>query len=237
MSLLTIVQNACEDLGIASPTSVAGNTGEQVIQLLAIANREGRDLASRHPWSKLMKNTTWTMATAEDQGLLNSAVVSDGDFGSILPETMFNRTKTQPIVENLNQTEWEARQAYSIEGVWTRYKIQGGKLYLYPAPSTADTGAFAYKSTHWCESSGGTGQTSWSADTDIGRLDEDLMSLGIVWRWLKRKGLDYAEDFNTYEQRVLSAMARDGQKARLSLGENYKAIGPGVTINPWSPIT
>lgn len=236
MSLLSLVQDACEDLGINSPASVVGNTSDQIIQMLSIANREGRDLAKRYAWSQLMKNTTWTLALAEDQGLLNSAVVTAGDFDSILPETMFNRTKTQPIVENTNQTEWETRQAYGLQGVWTRYKIQGGKLYLYPAPAAADTGAFAYKSTHWCESSGGTGQKVWTADTDVGRLDEDLMSLGIVWRWLKRKGLDYAEDFNTYEKRVLEKMGRDGQKARLNLGNNNRQIGPGVTMNPWSPI-
>ncbi len=236
MSLLTIIQDAAEDLGINSPTSVIGNTNEQIKQLLAIANREGRDLASRYLWSKLKKNTTWTTTAAEDQGLLNSAIVTDGDFDAIIPETMFNRTQTQPIIELMDETEWESRQAYGIQGVWTRYKIQGGKLYFYPAANGTDTGAFAYKSTHWCESSGGTGQTKWAADTDVGRLDENIMSLGIVWRWLKRYGLDYAEDFNTYEKRVLDKMARDGQNPRLALDRTNNTVIPGDAINPWSPI-
>ena len=93
MSLLTMIQGVAQDLGISSPTSVVGNPDTQVIQLLQIAQREGRDLASRYPWSKMVRSNTFTIAAAADQGLINSAIVTDGDFDYIFNETFWNDTE------------------------------------------------------------------------------------------------------------------------------------------------
>lgn len=236
MSLLTIIQRACSDIGIASPNSVVGSTDDQIIQLLSIANREGEDLASRYEWSALMASTTWTISLAADQGVINSDIVTTGDFDSIIPQTMWNRTTTLPIIGSPTKPTWQALQAIPTTGPYQLYKIEGGRIYLDPVPTSADTGAFAYKSTSWCESAGGTGQSLWAADSDTGRLDENLMSLGIVWRWFKRKGLDYAEDFATYESRLADKMARDGGKAKIYLNTPECGPVPGVGIRLWSPI-
>lgn len=40
-TLLQMVQNACDEMGITAPTSIIGNTDPQVRQLLALVNREG----------------------------------------------------------------------------------------------------------------------------------------------------------------------------------------------------
>ncbi len=236
MSLLTIIQDACLDLNIAKPSSVVGDTDAQVTQLLQIAQREGRDLATRHLWSALVKENSWTITLAANQGALNGTVVTASDFDSFIPETMWNRTTTLPILESTNQTEWQAVQAYGITGPYQRYDVREGDLYIDPVPTSADSAYFAYKSKFWCESSAGAGQTAWAADTDVGLLDEELMTLGIIWRWRKRKSLEYSEDFNTYEKRVSDKAARDGANRRLNLNSPGGSIVPGVTINPWSPI-
>ena len=150
---------------------------------------------------------------------------------------MWNRTTTLPIIPLTNQPQYQARKAVGITGFYQRYWIQGKHLYLDPVPTAADTGAFVYKSNWWCEDSGGNGQKAWAADTDVGRLDEDIMKLGIIWRWLKRKGFDYAEDFNTYEKRITDAKAQDGANNRLYLNSSNRNIGPGVGIRLWSPIS
>ena len=41
-SLLALVAAACGELGLAAPNSIVGNTDQQAIQLLALANREGQ---------------------------------------------------------------------------------------------------------------------------------------------------------------------------------------------------
>lgn len=217
MSLLTIVQNACDDLGISRPTTVIGNTDKQITQLLAICTRECRDLASRYQWQAMTKVNTFTLALTESQGAMNGTVVSTSDFDYILNETIWNRTLAEPIFGPVGASERQALAAFPVTGPYQRFWIRGGILSINPAPASADTAAFEYKSTHWCQSSGGTGQAAWAADTDTCKLDENIVTLGVIWRWLQRKGMDYAQDFESYESRVTDAMARDGGKPRLNM--------------------
>lgn len=52
-SLLTLVQRACAELGLAVPGTVAGATDQQTVQMFALANAVGADLLSRHQWTAL----------------------------------------------------------------------------------------------------------------------------------------------------------------------------------------
>ena len=63
------------------------------------------------------------------------------------------------------------------------------------------------------------------------------MTDGIVWRFLKAKGLDYSEDFRTYETQLALAMGRDGGKRRVNMASSSYARRPGVTVpeGSWSP--
>lgn len=98
-------------------------------------------------------------------------------------------------------------------------------------PVPFDNGAalvFEYVSTGWCQSSGGTPQSSWQADTDVGVLDEYLLELGILYRFLRRMGLSYNEEMDEYERQVDKAMATDGGSAILNLtpSDHLSLIGP-----------
>lgn len=224
MTLLTTVERVCDQVGIPRPTTVVGNTDPGVRQLLALANTEGRDLAQRHRWNKLLKEGTHTTVAAALQGVMTT-IASDFDY--LIGDTMWNRNTDRPI-HAISPEAWQAYQANSITGPFTKFRIQGGSLYFVPTPTAGQTVAFEYMSKNWCESSGGTDQTAWAADSDVGLLDEFLMELGLIWRWKKAKGLEYGEDFNFYERRVANAIARDNPQPHLSLS---KYRGPGRFVN------
>jgi len=230
MSLLTIIQDAAEDLGISSPTSVVGSTDNQVTQLLALANREGKILASRYDWQVMIRENLFTMVATQSQGLLNSAIVTDGDFDYLIPETTWNRTTDLPVVGPQNADDWQVLQSFSTSGPFQRFRIQEGKFLMDPVPTAGDQLAFEYKSTSWCEDSGGTGQAKWLADTDVGRLNEYIMTLGVIWRWRHRKGLAYAEDMAQYEGLVEDAINRDKSGKTLNLNQQPDSRYPGVIV-------
>lgn len=238
MSLLTIVQKACQRIKIDVPNSVVGNTDEDIVQLLGLANEEGEELAARGQWSGLVQEQTFTQTTAALQGTLDSnGVMTQDDYDYILGDVMWNRTTTLPVLGNVDSRDWQTLQAFPVTGPYQQYKIRGNQLYFDPVPPNAtDTIAFEYVSKFWCEDSGGTGQEEWLADDDVSRLDERLMILGLRWRWKAAKGLDYAEEFNTYERRVLNAMGRDTGKRRLRLdgGSNHRVPGVMVPLGSWS---
>jgi len=94
---------------------------------------------------------------------------------------------------------------------------------------------FEYQTINFCESSGGTDQSAWAADTDVGLLDENLMQMGIVWRFKKKNGLDYSEDFRIYEQKLANETARVGGKKVLDMaGGNQSNTGIYVPEGSWS---
>lgn len=52
-TMLANMQAVCQELGLNSPSSVAGSTDKQLIQLLALMNRVGDDLLHEYEWNKL----------------------------------------------------------------------------------------------------------------------------------------------------------------------------------------
>lgn len=54
-TMLELVQQVTNELGVATPTSVAGNTNQDVIQILALMNASGYEFLRRHAWRELTK--------------------------------------------------------------------------------------------------------------------------------------------------------------------------------------
>jgi hypothetical protein len=57
--MLELVQQVTNELGVATPTSVAGNTNQDVIQILALMNANGYEFLRRHAWRELTKQYTY----------------------------------------------------------------------------------------------------------------------------------------------------------------------------------
>lgn len=210
MSLLTIVQNACDRLSLERPTVVVSSTDVNVRTLYGLAQQEGKELASRGTWTVLQSIQTITTTATE---LQSSAIPSDFDY--IIPDTMFNRTTRRKVEGPLTPTEWEYTKATLVVRVNPCFRIIGSDFYINPIPAAGNTIAFEYVSKNWCQSAGGTGQSAWAADTDTAKIDEELHTLGLVWRFKKSKGLDYGEDFSSYERNVAQVIQRDGPKPRI----------------------
>jgi len=58
-TMLELVQQVTNELGVATPTSVAGNTNQDVIQILALMNANGYEFLRRHAWRELTKQYTY----------------------------------------------------------------------------------------------------------------------------------------------------------------------------------
>lgn len=103
-----------------------------------------------------------------------------------------------------------------------RFYVRNKILYLDPPPPSDNQSiAYDYYSNAWCTSSGGTAQTKWTADTDLYRLDEECFILGVKWRYLRAKGLDYLQEYELYESEKQRALSRDGGNRDLPLNATY----------------
>ena len=231
MSFLTIIQNVCNIIGLAQPQAVIGATDQNVIALQAMANTEGRELLDRFSWPATQLEVTHTSLAAELQGVMTTLAPG---FSYITSSTFWDRTLTQPVRGPLSPVEWQALKAMTATGPYASYRIFGGKLYAYPAPPAGNTWVFEYQSTYFCQSALSVNQSSWVADTDTGVLDEHLMEMGIIWRFKKKNGLDYSEDFRSYEQKIATETSRAGGRPILDMVGYTPTRGVYIPEGSWA---
>lgn len=278
MSLLTAVQDACNELSLPAPNTVIGNQDLQVKQLLAVSNAEGQYFVKlQGPWGgwpELDKTYTFNLVpvgpytgttTANSPVITNmsstvgiipgtngqgygvsgagvyqsatviavtsttvtmSAVASSTNIGasynfgqiayalpsdirSFVNATQWDRNFRWPMLGPLSPVEWQVIvSGISPVGPRIRFRVVDNIMLIQPLPGTGQTDQIAYEyiSNAWCTSSAGVpneasgGVCRWAADTDLYVWPEDTMKLGIKWRFLAAKGLDYSEELNQWKE-------------------------------------
>lgn len=284
-TLLELMQAACDEIGIPQPSSIVGSVDDQSRQLLALANREGKDFSvmanSRGGWQVLHKehvfqtevpaattgNTTagskiitgipstsgisaeyWFVSgtglpyqakvVSVDSGtqvtidrpvsetgtgvalqFAQGAYAMPSDFEYFVQKTFWDGTMRWELVGPISAQEKNVlRYGVAVSGPRRRFYVRDSRIFIDPVPDTDNESiAFDYFSNAWCQSSGGTDQTRWAADTDTYLLDEDCFIQGIKWRFLRAKGLDYSQEKLDYDTDCMRVLARDGGSRDISL--------------------
>lgn len=219
-TLLDLIQQAADEIGIPQPSAIIGQVDDQSRQLLALANREGKDFSimanSRGGWQNLHKEHTFTTVSGTPDYALPS------DFEYFVQRTFWDGNMLWELVGPITAQEKQILRYGSVtSGPRRKFYIRENRMYLDPEPTTTgDTIAYDYYSNAWCQSSGGTAQQRWAADTDTYKLDEDCFIQGMKWRFLRAKGLDYSEEKKAYDEDCMRVLARDGGARDLSIVRN-----------------
>lgn len=232
MTILQIVQQVCLRLAITSPNAVITSVDPQILQLLAISNEEGQSLAERYSWTALQKEVTFTTVAAQLQGLVET--IAPG-YKFIINDVMWNRTTRLPIYGSQSAQDWQRAVSMNFTSPYYKYRIKGASLYFFPIPTVGQTVALEYESKNWVNTSIGGTSNFWSNDADTCVWNDEIMMAGLMWRWKAEKGLDYSENFITYERLVANAIGRDGSKPMLSScgGDGY-SYPPAVVVSSGS---
>lgn len=234
-SILTIIRDVAPRLGINKPNAATGSTDPQIVQLVALANEETQELGARYPWTVLDNECSFTTVATEAQGTLTGQIIPAGQvLGYVLGDTMWNRTQKINVPGPISPAGWQGVKALnSAGGFWSRYRIRANQLLFYPTPAAGQLVVFEFISESTVLNADGSAySTIFSKDDDVSLLSSRLIKLGLKWRWKQAKGLDYAEDFDTYEAAVADAMARDGTKPTLDMGRSQPldGISPVVVV-------
>jgi len=233
MTLLEIIQKFCVRTGLPSPATAFGTTDAQVLQAIGLLEEEVNDLAHRHDWSGLNHIASWTTLAAELQGEMET--VAAPGFLYIKNNTIWDQTDQLPLFGPIDGQEWQRLDATNVAGPRYQWRIRDGKLYSFPAPPAGHIWAFEYMTKRpIMDTNGTTHKEFFEADTDTLMVPDHLALMGLRWRWMREKGLSYAELFNSYELQIKDAMGRDGGRPRLSMDDECKNIRPGIYINPMS---
>lgn len=229
MSLLTLIHDAADRIGIPRPSTVIGSSDHQVRHLLSLANQIGLALLRRHDWASVVDEHTFT-------GFATNTLPAD--FERIVPRTFWNRSSNRRVAGPLTPQKWQEIQSGPVVSAWDAYRIQGNTLYLTPTPSGSPTFAFEYVKKYWCMSDGDTtaDQAAFVADTDTTIWTDEVIALGVIWRFKKARGLEYGEDFRDYESEVARLISNDGGISDIQMVDTAidPVSDPHVTEGSWS---
>jgi hypothetical protein len=231
MTALTIVQEAAAWLGLPQPDALFGATDAQAIQLRTLLNEEGFELATwpDKAWTKLTKQKTFTTVAANEQ----TGALAD-DFSRFLDGSIWDRTQDRPVWGPMSPQQWQQEQAGpTFTTMYYGFRLRGNDWLMTPTPTAGDTIAYEYVSNLYVYASGDTLPTksAFSDDTDTSIFPEVLVSRGVRWRFLRAKGMPYAQEYALWIELLQRTAARDGGMPTLSVSRNY----PWTRLSPFVP--
>lgn len=218
MSLLTLIQDVSKMIGLSSPTAVVTSADQRVLELLVMANVVGEDLSTRYEWQELVRTAQWSSSGTIAQGTIDSATIA-ADFGRFIDGTFWDRSLRQQVLGPATAQQWQSDLSNAIVSPPYKFIVQNNILYIGPTPIGAgNTLVFNYVTKNWCQSSTGTGQSAFAADSDTTLIPERLFKLDLIWRWKSSKGLAYAEDLENAEREIDKHIGQNGGRRVLFIG-------------------
>jgi hypothetical protein len=217
MSLGTICTTALYELsGFEVPSNFYGNQNLTARTCVALVTREGRTLEMGYRWAAMISEYTITTVA----GTATYALPTD--FRAFANMSFWDRTHIRPMVGPASGHEWQWLKGSIGAGAtidrWFRH--QGTSLVIHPTPpASGDTIAFDYYSKNWItKQSDSTNVADWTNDNDTSRLDEDLLVLGLKWRFLQSKGMPFEPEYKEYEAMLDEVRADQTAKRQINLG-------------------
>jgi hypothetical protein len=217
-TILELVQAFCNEVGVTQITQVVGSTDDLTLQILALANREGSELSgiatSFGGWQALHKEHTFlTVNGTADYAL-------PADLAYFANQTQWDGAQKWELLGPIDaQQKQLLRYGVVANGPRRKFYIRNNRMYLDPVPaSDGDVIAYDYYSKYWVmDVDGVTEKARIAADSDTLKIDEDCFILGLKWRFLRAKGLDYGQEERDYQLAVQQAVSRDCGTRRLGL--------------------
>lgn len=204
-----IISQAAKEMGLitASITDPYASTNGNILQMCALLDSLGRDLAGAFPWSHLVKEYTFSTVAATDNYALPS------DFGALIDQSGHDRTNQIDLGGPISSQQWQLLKGTATTVNFTLlFRPWKQKVYFAAGTSTpgSHTVAYEYVSTWWVKETGQSAANTDTADTNTDTLwiDRQLIIKGLKKVFLEAKGFpsDSARaDFETMLQRAKEA--------------------------------
>jgi hypothetical protein len=230
MTLLQTIQEFCDRRSLSRPSIVMASTDDTIRQLRSLANEVITDITNRgESWARLQKQATFTSVAAELQGQI--ATIAPYGFKYLILESIYDRTERRPLFGPRQAPRWQESEALPVTGPLYTYRIWQGGLYVQPALPAGHEIAFEYASDMAILAVDGvTWKKRFSADTDSFMLDEDLLLLGLNWKWRREQGLSYSQEKLDYEVLLAQAIGNEPTKGPINLAGGTADVKPGIFV-------
>lgn len=218
MNILEIAQEAADICAVQRPTDLF-NTTVQNDQLFASVVHSTLDSLMRHaPWQCLTREANLYTVDGVKDYLIDNIV---SDFHSLLNGTIYMKGDMRDVIGAITEEKWRQLKQYHTVDIDVFFKVQNNMIRFYKNPGNKEF-KFTYKSNAVClDAQTQEPKPHLTKNTDIPVFDAYLVKLGIIWRWNKRTGLDYTEEFNEYQRELNKSFAESKATGDINLGYTF----------------
>jgi hypothetical protein len=173
MTILGVVHDASPKLGIARPTQLMSDSGATSLDVQSVLKEAALEIAQRHDWSALK-----TLGTLAGNGVATTFnLPTDYDRMLKKAELWSSAAPNTPLRHYPDSDQWLGFSVQSYQPLLGGWTMLGGQFAVSPALANGATAKFYYVTRKIFADAGGTAKQDFTADTDVFRLDERLLSL------------------------------------------------------------
>ena len=232
-NILQICQEAASLVATQKPQDLFNEDSQQEAIFLSVAKDTLDSLLRYGDWQELTKEGEIRTIKGKTNYLLADYCP---DFYSLINNTVFIKDTAEKVIGAITPEQWMREKYFNVPSLDLKFKIQNGMFkFLTPPPGNLRI-VFQYRSAGIVYEGGGDfcgeEKSVLSKNTDIPVFDEYLVKKGIVWRWYRRNGMPYEEEYNEYEREVKNRFASGLATKDINLAAGfYDGRLEGVVIN------
>jgi hypothetical protein len=210
--------------GIPDTTGILANYGVSGGSILT-----GAMVQSVTPTTVTLNTPANATATGQKFSFGQVAYNLPSDIQMFITATHWDRNFRWQMLGPISAQEWQTIvSGISPVGPRLRFRVMAGQMWIQPppGPTQTDTIAYEYTSNCWCMPTGTATptQTQFVADTDLYIFPEDILILGVKWRFMRAKGVDYGEEYQTWERARDRWLGRSGGNRSLPLNASSNGL-------------
>lgn len=217
MSLLTICKSVLAEVGWPVVSSIVSNQDATAQQIFAIANAELEAISELFDWPHL--EVEYPFVTVPGQAV----VLWPSDFRNLSHSSVFNKDEYYEIKGSTSMQYWELLKYGKLSSLnraryRTTYPLGVPGIEITPAPTDAENLVSVYYSGAYARDQDGNSIPRFMTDTDVSKVPERYVKLGVKWRFRRAKGLDFSAELAEYNSTVQTQFSKYVGAAEINVG-------------------
>lgn len=228
-TILEICREVADLAAVKRPNDLFNSDSQHESIFLSVAKSALDSLLRYGDWEELTKEGCLYIIEGKSSYIIKQFAP---DFYCLLNNTIFIKDLHERVVGAITPQQWMKEKYFASPANGIKFNIQNGRFkFLNPPPAGLKI-VFQYRSDNivW-DFNTFEEKSMLTANTDVPVFDEYVVKLSILWRWLKRNGLDYTEEFNEYERELKKRYGGELATRDICLASNKTDEPKEVIIN------
>lgn len=199
-TILEICREVADLAAVKRPDNLFNTDSQQESIFLSVAKSALDSMLRYGDWQELTKEGCIFTVKGCKRYIIKEYVP---DFYCLLNNTIYIKDASERVIGAITPEQWMKEKCFKSDSCGVKFKIQNGCMVFLNEPPVNVRIIFQYRSDNivW-DYNTYEEKNRLTANTDVPIFDEYLVKLNILWRWLKRNGMNYAEEYNEYNSEV-----------------------------------